>query len=110
MRKFYLKTVKSGSPDKNIVEVEGFSKAEEKAKEMLSELIKEGWSNIDTYVCLSDDITDVKYLDVDIYILKRDYYGDITWFRNIYGTYCYRYDRLINDEEEEELNEWRNEQ
>lgn len=109
MRKFYLKAVKSGSPDKSIVEVEGFVKAEEKAKEMLSQLIKEGWSNVDTYVCLSDSMTDVKYLDVDMYILKADYYGEITWFRNIYGYYCYACDRLINDEEKAELEEWRNE-
>lgn len=109
MRKFYLKSVMSGCPDNNIVCVDGFAKAEKKAKEMLSKILREGWSNIDTYVCLSENERDVMFLDTDMYILVRGYYGELTWFKNIYGTYCYVCERIINDEEEAELDEWRNE-
>lgn len=109
MRKFYLKSVISGCPDNNIVCVDGFAKAEEKAKEMLSKILGEGWSNIDTYVCLSENERDVMFLDTDMYILVRGFYGELTWFKNIYGTYCYVCERIINDEEEAELDEWRNE-
>lgn len=109
MRKFYLKSVMSGCPDSNIICVEGFSKAEKKAKEMLSKILGEGWSNIDTYVCLSENERDVMFLDTDMYILVKGYYGELTWFKNVYGTYCYVCERIINDEEEAELDEWRNE-
>ena len=109
MRKFYLKSVASGQPVGEISCVEGFNSAEKKANEMLQSLISDGYIGSDTYVALSEDERDVKYLDTDVYILQTDYFGDIAWFRLIYGTYCYLCDRLINDEEKAEMDEWRDE-
>lgn len=109
MRKFYLKSVASGQPIGEISCVEGFKSAEKKANEMLQSLINDGYIGSDTYVALSVDERDVKYLDTDVYILQTDYFGDISWFRLIYGTYCYLCDRLINEEEKSEMDEWREE-
>lgn len=109
MKKFYLKAVMSGIPDNNIVKVDGFAKAEKKANEILSELIGKGYSNVDTCVCLSENERGVMYLDVDVYALKRDCYGDVSWYKSIYGVYCYICDRLLHDDEKEELEEWMNE-
>lgn len=109
MRKFYLRSVINGSPDNNIFEADGFAKAEKKAKEMLLNLIKDGWASTDNYVCLSENGRDVMFLDTDMYILKRDCYGEIAWFKNVYGSYCYVCERLIDDEEKAELDALRNE-
>lgn len=109
MRKFYLKSVAAGQPIGDIACIEGFKNAEKKANEMLLSLINNGYSSADTYVALSESERDVKYLDTDVYILQTDYFRDIAWFRLIYGTYCYLCDRLINDEEKAEMDEWREE-
>lgn len=109
MRKFYLKVVKDGVAERTTTEVRGFVKAEKKAKELYQELIDKGFYNDDTYVCVSDNLSDVVYQDTDVYILKKDADGEITWFRNIYGTYCLSHCRLINEVEEQEMAEWRKE-
>ena len=107
MRKFYLKSVAAGQPIGDIACIEGFKNAEKKANEMLLSLMNKGYSSADTYVALSEHERDVEYLDADVYILKADCLGDITWFRLVWGTYCYLCDRLINDEEKAEMCEWR---
>lgn len=99
----------NGTPDDNIFEADGFAKAEKKAKEMLLNLIKDGWSSTDTYVCISENGRDVVFLDTDMYILKRDCCGEIAWFKNVYGSYCYVCERLLDDEEKAELDVLRNE-
>lgn len=109
MKKFYLNVVKDGVAERTTTEVEGFVKAEEKAKELYLKLLDKGYYNDDSYVALSDNLRDVVYLDTDVYVLKKDADGMITWFRNVYGTYCFLYCRLINEDEEYEMQEWRNE-
>lgn len=109
MRKFYIKSVICGVPDSNVIETDGFEKAEIKAIKLYNNLLDKGFFNDDTYVCLSDNLRDVLYLDTDVYVLKKDRDGMVTWFRNVYGTYCLSHRRLINDFEKYEMEQWRKE-
>jgi ABC-type polysaccharide transport system permease subunit len=106
MRKFRLYKVESGSRVKDPVIVEGFLKAEEKAKDMLQEM----WNNYpcdDTYVACVEKEADLHY---DHLIMQKDIYNEVYWKKLVIGTYCPLYDRLLEDYEEDELEEWRKEE
>lgn len=105
MRKFRLYKVESGSRAKDPVIVEDFLKAEEKAKDMLQEM----WDNYpcdDTYVACVEKEAD---LYCDHLIMQKDVYNEVYWKKLVMGTYCPLHDRLLEDYEEDELEEWRKE-
>lgn len=109
MKKFYLKTVKNCCKDNNIIEIDGFVKAEKKAIMLYKKLIENDVPNIETYVCLCENLRDAMYLDSDCYIIRQDTCGNMAWYKRIYGTYCCLCERLTTKEEDAELEEWRNE-
>ena len=105
MRKFRLYKVESGNRAKDPVIVEGFLNAEEKAKEMLQEI----WDDYpcdDTYVACVEKEADLYY---DHLIMQKDVFNEVYWKKLVIGTYCPLYDRLLEDYEEDELEEWRKE-
>lgn len=106
MRKFRLYKVESGSRAKDPVIVEGFLKAEEKAKDMLQEI----WDNYpcdDTYIACVEKEADLHY---DHIIMQKDIYDDVYWKMLVMGELCPLYDRLLDNDEEDELEEWRKEE
>ena len=73
MRKFRLYKVEFGSRAKDPVIVDGFLKAEEKAKDMLQKI----WDNYpcdDTYVACVEKEVDLYY---DHLIMQKDVYNEV---------------------------------
>lgn len=106
MRKFRLYKVDGGIRIEDPVIVEGFLKAEEKAKDMLQEI----WDNCpcdDTYIACVERENDLYY---DHIIMQKDIYDEVYWKMLVMGDFCPLYDRLLKDYEEDELEEWREEE
>lgn len=106
MRKYRLYKVTSGNRAKDPVIVEGFLKAEEKAEELLQEI----WDDYpcdDTYIACVEKEADLYY---DHLIMQKDIYNEVYWKKLVIGAYCPLYDRLLEDVEEDELEEWRKEE
>lgn len=108
MKKFKLYVVKAGHRDESKFEiVKGFKDAEERAKE----LFEAAWKDYpcdDTYV----DCVESEYeLQEDHLVMVKDYYGEVYWKKMVFGDFglCPLYARLLDDDEDAELQEWREE-
>lgn len=106
MKKFRLYVVKAGYRDESKFEtVKGFKDAEEKAKELLAAAWKD-YPDSDTYVdCVEHDYE----LQMDHLVMVRDYEGELYWRKMVFGSYCPLYSRFLDEDEESELQEWRDE-
>ena len=105
MRKFQLYKVSAGERVGKPITVDGFVNAENTAKELLQEI----WDNYpcdDTYIACVEKEADLYY---DHLIMQKDVFNEVYWKKLVIGTYCPLYDRLLEDYEEDELEEWRKE-
>lgn len=84
--------------------VKGFAAAEEKAKELLNEYVSK---YPDTYIaCFEKNETMYNW---DYLIYTKDCFGDVYWKKMVVGFFGQLYDRLLEDNEKDELEDLRNE-
>lgn len=84
--------------------VKGFAAAEERAKKLLREHLP---NYPDTYIaCFEKGETMYNW---DYLIYTKDYFGDVYWKMMVVGDFGPLYDRLLEEDEEDELDRLRNE-
>lgn len=84
--------------------VKGFRAAEIRAKQLLEEHIE---NDPECYVACVGENEGIFYHDVLIF--EKDWNGDMCWRVMVMGTHVPLYSRPLTEDEEEELEEWRNE-
>lgn len=103
MKKFELYVVTSGELNKKPIVCNGFAEAEKKAHEVYAKVYPD-YPCDDTYIaCVNSRFE----LDYDHLILQKDCFGDIYWRKMVYGDYGPLYATLLSEEEQQELQEWR---
>lgn len=102
MRKFELYTVTSGHRHKSPVKANGFREADQKAREIYAKTYPDYPCN-DTYIeCVESQFN----LEYDHLILQKDCFGDTYWRKMMYFDGLPMYIKLLDDDEEQELQEW----
>lgn len=104
MRKFYLYKICAGERVGKPVVADGFANAEKQAKELLEEI----WPNSpcdDTYIACVEKEFDMQF---DHLIMQKDIFNEVYW-KMLVVNYIPLYDRLLEDDEEEWLQELREE-
>lgn len=105
MRKFMLYQFCGGERVCEPVIADGFVDAENKAKELLNKI----WDNSpcdDTFVACVEHEYEMKY---DHIIMQKDIFNEVYWKMQVMGVLCPIYYRLLDKNEEQQLQEWREE-